>query len=108
MLEDPVVVVTYDPRWPRHFEEERARIERAIGPWTWEIEHVGSTAVPGLAAKPVIDVMVGVGSLEDSPILVERLAGIGYRYVPELSGHSLPPLLPEAATGTTYATRYTW
>ena len=84
MLEDPVVVVPYDPRWPRHFEEERARIERAIGPWTWEIEHVGSTAVPGLAAKPVIDVMVGVGSLEDSPILVERLAGIGYRYVPEL------------------------
>jgi GrpB-like predicted nucleotidyltransferase (UPF0157 family) len=47
------------------------------------IEHVGSTAVPGLAVKPVIDIMVGVKSLENSPILVERLVGIGYEYVPE-------------------------
>jgi GrpB-like predicted nucleotidyltransferase (UPF0157 family) len=44
---------------------------------------LGSTAVPGLAAKPVIDFMVGVKSLDDSPILVERLVGIGYEYVPE-------------------------
>jgi GrpB-like predicted nucleotidyltransferase (UPF0157 family) len=44
---------------------------------------LGSTAVPGLAAKPVIDIMVGVKSLDDSPILVERLVGIGYEYVPE-------------------------
>jgi GrpB-like predicted nucleotidyltransferase (UPF0157 family) len=84
MQDDPVVVVPYDPRWPELFDEERARIERAIGPFTLEIEHIGSTAVPGLAAKPVIDIMVGVRSLEDSPVLVERLSGIGYRYLPEL------------------------
>jgi GrpB-like predicted nucleotidyltransferase (UPF0157 family) len=70
---DPVVVVPYDDAWPSLYEEERARIERAIGTW----------AVPGLAAKPVIDIMVGVKSLDDSPILVERLVGIGYEYVPE-------------------------
>ena len=82
-VEDPVVVVPYDESWPSLFEEERARIERAIGPWVEEIEHVGSTAVTGLAAKPVIDIMAGVKSLDDSPILVERLVGLGYEYVPE-------------------------
>jgi GrpB-like predicted nucleotidyltransferase (UPF0157 family) len=82
--DDPIIVVPYDPRWPELFEEERIRIEQAIGPWTMEIEHVGSTAVPGLAAKPVLDIMVGVRSLEDSPVLVEWLSGIGYRYLPEL------------------------
>ena len=81
---DPVVVVPHDPRWPALFEDERARIDRALGPWVEQIEHIGSTAVPGLAAKPVIDIMVGVGSLEDSPAIVERLTGIGYEYVPEL------------------------
>jgi GrpB-like predicted nucleotidyltransferase (UPF0157 family) len=80
---DPIVVVPYDHAWPSFYEEERARIERAICPWVEDIEHVGSTAVPGLAAKPVIDIMVGVKSLENSPILVERLVGIGYEYVPE-------------------------
>lgn len=80
---DPVVVVPYDDAWPSLYEEERARIERAIGPWVEGIEHVGSTAVPGLAAKPVIDIMVGVKSIEDSSNLVERLVGIGYEYVPE-------------------------
>ena len=80
---DPIVVVLYDEAWPSPFEEERARIERAIGPWVEEIAHVGSPAVPGLAAKPVIDSMVCVRSLGDSPILVGRLVGIGYEYVPE-------------------------
>ena len=82
-VEDPVVVVPYDEAWPALFEEERDRIERAIGPWVEGIEHVGSTAVPGLAAKPVIDIMVGVKSLDDTPILVERLEAMGYEYVPE-------------------------
>ena len=85
--DDPVLVVPYDPRWPTLFEEERISIERAIGPFVEEIEHVGSTAVPDLAAKPVIDIMVGVSSLQDSPILVERLGDIGYEYVPELERH---------------------
>jgi GrpB-like predicted nucleotidyltransferase (UPF0157 family) len=52
---DPVIVVPYDEAWPSLFEEERALIEGTIGPWMEEVEHVGSTAVPGLAAKPVID-----------------------------------------------------
>jgi GrpB-like predicted nucleotidyltransferase (UPF0157 family) len=82
--EDPVVLVTYEEAWPSLFEEERTHIEGAVGPWVEEIEHIGSTAVPGLAAKPVIDIMVGVRSLEDTPALVARLETIGYEYVPEL------------------------
>ena len=82
-VDDPVVVVPYNEAWPSLFEEERARIERAIGPWVEEIEHVGSTAVPGLAAKSVVDIMVGVKSLDNTPILVERLEAVGYEYVPE-------------------------
>jgi GrpB-like predicted nucleotidyltransferase (UPF0157 family) len=80
---DPIFVVPYDEAWPSLYEEERTRIERTIGSWVEEIEHVGSTAVPGLAAKPVIDIMVGVKSLENSSILVESLVDIGYEYVPE-------------------------
>ncbi len=80
---DPILVVPYEEAWPSLFLEEQMRIEGAIGPWLEEIEPVGSTAVPGLAAKPIIDIMVGVKSLEDSPILVERLVGIGYEYVPQ-------------------------
>ena len=83
-VEAPVFGVPYGEGWTSLFEQERARIERAIGPWVEEIEHVGSTAVPGLAAKPVIDIMVGVKSLDDTPILVERLEAVGYEYVPEL------------------------
>lgn len=82
--EDPVVLVPYEEAWPSLFEEDRTRIEGAVGPWVEEIEHIGSTVVPGLAAKPVIDIMVGVRSLEDTPVLVARLETIGYEYVPEL------------------------
>lgn len=65
------------------FEEEKRRIEAAIGPYVEEIEHIGSTAVPGLAAKPVIDIMVGVRTLEDAPACIDGLVSIGYEYVSE-------------------------
>lgn len=65
------------------YAEEHSKIETAIGPWMEEIEHVGSTAVPGLAAKPVVDIMVGIRTLNDAPECVARLVEIGYEYVPE-------------------------
>jgi len=80
---DPVEVVPYDPRWPRMFEEERQRILGALGPRALEVEHIGSTAVPGLAAKPVIDIMVGVGTLDDAPACIGALEALGYEYVSE-------------------------
>jgi GrpB-like predicted nucleotidyltransferase (UPF0157 family) len=55
---DPIVIVEYDPAWPQEFELLRARAASAVGDVVFAIEHVGSTAVPSLAAKPVIDLVV--------------------------------------------------
>ena len=77
---EPVHVVPYDPRWPALFEIERARIEAVVGEFVEAIEHIGSTAVPGLDAKPVVDLMVGVRSLRDADRCIGPLEGIGYSY----------------------------
>lgn len=61
----PDLVVAYDPAWPAYFEKEAVRIKDALGSIVIEIEHVGSTAVPGIAAKPTIDIAVGVNELDD-------------------------------------------
>jgi GrpB-like predicted nucleotidyltransferase (UPF0157 family)/GNAT superfamily N-acetyltransferase len=83
-LEDePIRIAPYDPGWPRRFEQERAVLEATIGRWAvGGIHHVGSTAVPGLAAKPVIDILVGVESLDASRAALEPLAGLGYLHAP--------------------------
>ena len=76
----PVVIVEYDPAWPRLFEEERGNIERADKERLMRIEHVGSTVVPGLGAKPTIDIMAGLENLDAVARLVGPLRGIGYQY----------------------------
>jgi GrpB-like predicted nucleotidyltransferase (UPF0157 family) len=78
-----VVVVEYNPLWPLLFEEERARIQGIINPWLESVEHIGSTSVTGLGAKPVIDIMVGIRSLDDAPECIRRLETVGYEYVPK-------------------------
>ena len=80
----PVEVVDYDQDWPRAYAEERDRIAAAIGDAVLAIEHVGGTAVPGLPAKPVIDLMVGVEDIERAGPAVAGLINLGYEYVPEL------------------------
>jgi GrpB-like predicted nucleotidyltransferase (UPF0157 family) len=76
-----VSVVPYDPAWPVRFEAERALLEAALAPWLeGGIHHVGSTAVPGLAAKPVVDIVVGVRDLEAARAAFRPLAELGYRY----------------------------
>jgi GrpB-like predicted nucleotidyltransferase (UPF0157 family) len=79
----PIVVLPYDPAWLPQYEEARQAILKAIGSFVVRIEHIGSTAVPGLAAKPVIDIMVGVHSLEDAPSFLPPLYPLGYTYIPE-------------------------
>jgi GrpB-like predicted nucleotidyltransferase (UPF0157 family) len=74
-------VVPYDPAWPGRFEAERTLLEEALGPWLdGDIEHVGSTAVPGLSAKPVIDMIAPVGDLEAARDAFEPLRVLGYEY----------------------------
>jgi len=78
-----VRIERYDPTWPARFDEERIALSRALGDWAvGGIHHVGSTAVPGLDAKPIIDILVGVWDLESSRSCFNRLARLGYHYAP--------------------------
>jgi GrpB-like predicted nucleotidyltransferase (UPF0157 family) len=79
----PLEFVDYDATWPRQFEEEKRRILGAISRYVAAVEHVGSTSVPGLAAKPIVDILVGLRSLSDATSCINPLKGLGYEYVPE-------------------------
>lgn len=83
MPEEPISLVSYDSKWPGMFEEERGRLERLLAPWlSGPIEHIGSTAVAGLTAKPVIDIMAGVADLVSSVDAIPMLSELGYQYFP--------------------------
>ncbi len=78
-----VVVQPYSTDWPRQFDAVRNELRLAFGPMDVAIEHIGSTAVPGLAAKPVIDVLLGAASLADVEAKIAPLGALGYEYVPK-------------------------
>lgn len=75
----PIRLHPYDPAWATLFEEEREQLRALLG--DVPIEHIGSTAIPGLPAKPIIDVMVGVESLELARLSIPALLEVGYHYV---------------------------
>jgi putative glutamine amidotransferase len=75
---DEYGISDYDPAWPKRFEAEATRIRKALGEVALRIEHVGSTSVPGLAAKPVVDIQVSVGSLVPRAPFAEPLVALGY------------------------------
>ena len=77
-LDGPIVLADYDPGWPQLFAREAARLRRVLGATAGRIEHVGSTSVPGLAAKPIIDVAMEVGDSADEPSYVPALEAQGY------------------------------
>ncbi|MBK9705267.1 MAG: GrpB family protein [Betaproteobacteria bacterium] len=81
--EAPVVVVAYDPTWPARFLRERARLEDLLAAWlAGPIEHIGSTAIPGMIAKPVIDLMAPVDDLDASRPAIAVVEAAGYAYFP--------------------------
>ena len=77
---NPVIIHDYDPLWPRVFETLRSRIAPLLDSMAAAIEHVGSTAVPGLAAKPIIDIDVLLTSAAALPPAIARLASLGYEH----------------------------
>jgi GrpB-like predicted nucleotidyltransferase (UPF0157 family) len=96
---DPVVIADYDPSWPARFAELRNRLGAALGPLAVDIEHVGSTAVPGLAAKPIIDLDIVIATRDDLPAVIERLRPLGYDHegdlgVPGREAFTSPPGRP--------------
>ena len=77
-LDSPILLAAYDPDWPRLFEREAARLTRALVGRALRIEHVGSTSVPGLAAKPIIDIVLVVADSADEQTYVPPLEAAGY------------------------------
>jgi GrpB-like predicted nucleotidyltransferase (UPF0157 family) len=73
-----ITIADYDASWPGRFEAERMRVTGALGARAIRIEHIGSTAVPGLAAKPIIDLLVTVSDPNDASQLTPALIGAGY------------------------------
>ena len=87
MSDTAVRVVAYDPDWPRQFERERAVLEQLLEPWLDDgVHHIGSTSVPGLAAKPLIDMMAGVRELDAARAAFEPLLENGYVHEPHRPG----------------------
>lgn len=76
-----IELVDYDPAWPARFAAEAHVLRTALGERALRIEHVGSTAVPGLVAKPVVDIQVSVARLDDPAAFDEALGAAGYTHI---------------------------
>jgi len=77
-VDEPIALEAYDEAWPEQFVTEAARLTDGLADTVVAVEHIGSTAVAGLAAKPIIDVMVGVTDLSATERLAHRLGQLGY------------------------------
>ena len=85
----PVTLVESDPAWAARFACERARIKRALGAAVGRIEHIGSTSVPGLAAKPIVDIVATVPDVEDDAAFLGPLERAGYLLRVREPGHRM-------------------
>ncbi len=84
-----IEIVPYNPQWPAEFERIASEIARALGDQALCIDHIGSTSVPGLAAKDIIDIQVGVAGFDQR--LVDTLLSIGYVYLAHITSDHRPP-----------------
>lgn len=83
-----ITIHDYDPTWPAQFERSRAALADCLGPLALRIDHIGSTSVPGLGAKDVIDVQVTVKEL--TPEIVPKLAAAGFVHIDRITGDHVP------------------
>ncbi len=84
-----IALSEYDSGWPARFASERQRVQAALGPVAQRVEHIGSTAVPGLAAKPIIDVLLIVADVADEPSYLGPLETAGYELRVREPGHRM-------------------
>ncbi|MCE9665587.1 GrpB family protein [Halomonas sp. M5N1S17] len=77
-IDEPVRLVGYDPAWPARFDAERERLLKRFPAELLDVQHIGSTAIPGMPAKPIIDVMAGVASMAMADDLFEPILDYGY------------------------------
>ncbi|WP_433796301.1 GrpB family protein [Actinoplanes sp. CA-252034] len=82
--QDPIEIVPYDSGWPAAFDRQRARVEAVLKPWiAGPVEHIGSTSIPGMSAKPIIDMAARTPDYQHTVGLAEAMAGIGWVHAPE-------------------------
>lgn len=82
--QDPIKIVPYDSAWPAAFKQQRSRVEAVLQPWiVGPVEHIGSTSIPGMAAKPIIDMLARVPDYQHTAGLAEAMASIGWIHAPE-------------------------
>jgi GrpB-like predicted nucleotidyltransferase (UPF0157 family) len=81
-----VRLALYNAEWARLFEKERARLQAAVGDYVLDIQHVGSTSIPGMVAKPIVDIAIAVASFEAAFVCVDPIERIGYEYEGENCG----------------------
>jgi len=98
-LPGKVIVIEYDPDWPALYKQEQIRILAAIGEYIDDIQHVGSTSVPGLGAKPIIDIMIALPDLMLVERCVQPMLQLGYEYREMLrcAQHDRPPTVTLSA-----------
>ena len=83
-MEEPIVIVPYNPQWPVLFESEKSLLLALFDGVNVAVEHIGSTAVDGLSSKPIIDIMLGVERLSEVEQRLDLIEQLGYRYESEL------------------------
>jgi GrpB-like predicted nucleotidyltransferase (UPF0157 family) len=84
---DPIEVVSYDEEWPKRYEVWRTRLTEALGATAQRIEHIGSTAIPGMPAKPVIDIQVSVEDVHEEHSYVPQIEALGLQLRSRDAGH---------------------
>ncbi len=77
-----IILQPHNPNWAQQFEQEKATLLRTAGQWIKQIEHIGSTAIPGICAKPTVDILLGVTDLAIADQhLVKAIVSLGYDYI---------------------------
>lgn len=84
MTPKPVIIEEYNPEWPKMFQEIQAILALTLGADALSIEHVGTTSVPGLAAKPILDIDVVIESMKSLPAVIAKLETLGYNHQGDL------------------------
>lgn len=82
-IDEEIKLVSFDPIWKALYRDEALRINKKLGNQIIEIQHIGSTAIPNIYAKPIIDIMIGIKNLEENEITIEGLIELGYEYLGE-------------------------
>lgn len=82
-MPEPIKIVDYNPDWPSIYQVEKAKLEQALGHLILDIQHVGSTSVPGLAAKPIIDIAIGIKDYPMPDAAVQAVVDLGYEHMGE-------------------------